>query len=273
MAEQSKLSKFIKIFGFLYFLANCMAFAVICVMTIYTMVKTPQFTPGWILLIVPTAGILSGRWIRIGKYGWARSFVIALSLLATAAILFIALVAGPQAEKIHKGHAEIAAKVAQLDEDVERMFLGIYEGDVNILREQLDKGVYVNAWNVAGATPLHAARDKDIIELLISRGADVNAPDESGKTPMFYKEVEGAKVLVEAGADINARSNNGSTLLLWNSYSGYIEGVKYVHSLGVDVNVKNLDGQTAYDIAESFGHSELLEYLKSIGAKPGKEIN
>lgn len=269
---KGKLSKLVKVFGFLYFLFNCMIFTVICIMLIYTMIKTPQFSPGWILLIFPGVGIFAGRWIRVGKYGWWRSIIIALSLICSAAVLFIAFVAGPQLEKIKKGHAAVDLKAKSLDKDVERMFLGVYTGDINIVKEQLDKGVYVNAKSVAGETPLHAARNKDIIKLLISRGADITALDDSGMTPIFHKEVEDAKILVEAGADINAKSNNDSTLLLWYTYSGYMEGVKYMVSLGIDENIKNSDGQTAYDIAENFAHFELLEYLKSIGAKPGKEI-
>jgi hypothetical protein len=47
----------------------------------------------------------------------------------------------------------------------------------------------LNAKHNGGGTPLHwAARkgQKEIVELLISNGANVNAQDEDGGTPLFY---------------------------------------------------------------------------------------
>jgi ankyrin repeat protein len=42
----------------------------------------------------------------------------------------------------------------------------------------------VNAKGKFGSTPLHFATSKEIAELLIAEGANVNAKDESGKTPL-----------------------------------------------------------------------------------------
>ena len=45
----------------------------------------------------------------------------------------------------------------------------------------------MNAKDDIGWTPLHAAawhRQKEVVELLISKGADVNAKDDVGKTPL-----------------------------------------------------------------------------------------
>ena len=48
------------------------------------------------------------------------------------------------------------------------------------------EGADVNAKNVDGWTPLHsaAAGRKEIAELLIANGADVNAKDDKGRTPL-----------------------------------------------------------------------------------------
>lgn len=143
--------------------------------------------------------------------------------------------------------------------------------DLNTVRYQLKKGVNAKAKNDTGQTPLHVTQDLAILKLLISSGADVNATDGDGMTPMFNKEIELMKVLIEAGADIHHKSNKGNTILIWFSYSGYLEGIQYIVSLGADVNVTNIDGQTAYDIAERFAHFKLLEYLISIGAQTGEQ--
>ena len=48
----------------------------------------------------------------------------------------------------------------------------------------ITNGADVNAKDDRGATPLHHAIDKEIVELLIAEGADVNAKDKRGRTPL-----------------------------------------------------------------------------------------
>ncbi len=54
--------------------------------------------------------------------------------------------------------------------------------------------------SISGATPIHwAARNghKDIAELLILKGANVNAVTSYGITPLFWAEVEEHKDVME----------------------------------------------------------------------------
>jgi ankyrin repeat protein len=57
----------------------------------------------------------------------------------------------------------------------------------------------------------------DRIRKLLSRGADVNAPDGKGITPLFYTAnkggIEAAELLLAAGADIDASVPGGGTPL------------------------------------------------------------
>ena len=79
----------------------------------------------------------------------------------------------------------------------------------------------MNAKNDAGFTPLHHAAvfgRKEIAELLIAEGADVNAKeDEYGITPLHeaafvgYKEI--AELLIAKGGDVNAKDVDGGTPL------------------------------------------------------------
>ena len=61
------------------------------------------------------------------------------------------------------------------------------------------EGADVNAKDYAGWTPLHRARHKEIAELLIAAGADVNAKEIGGKTPLDYADGEIADLLRKHG--------------------------------------------------------------------------
>ena len=60
------------------------------------------------------------------------------------------------------------------------------KGHKEIVELLIAKGVDVNAKNNRGGTPLHLANNKEIAELLIANGADVNAKDEDGETPLDW---------------------------------------------------------------------------------------
>ena len=71
-----------------------------------------------------------------------------------------------------------------------------------------------NAKDRFGVTALHLAAQKDaaLTKCLIDHGADVNARDNDGQTPLFFcKSVETAKILIAHGTDANARDNAGQS--------------------------------------------------------------
>jgi hypothetical protein len=53
----------------------------------------------------------------------------------------------------------------------------------NIARLLLDRGADINARDVRGWTPLHFAMRVEVVRVLLERGANVNAEDKQGRTP------------------------------------------------------------------------------------------
>ena len=76
----------------------------------------------------------------------------------------------------------------------------------------LDRGADVNAKNDLGQTPLYHA-DSEVAELLLDHGADVNAKNDFGQTPLHYADSEEAELLLDRGADVNAKDDIGQTPL------------------------------------------------------------
>jgi hypothetical protein len=76
-----------------------------------------------------------------------------------------------------------------------------------------------------GSTPLHKARQPAVVvDFLIEIGADVNAVDNAGKTPLHYVYTfDVAKSLIAHKADVNSRDNDGKTPLHSNSRDDIVQ--------------------------------------------------
>jgi poly(3-hydroxybutyrate) depolymerase len=124
------------------------------------------------------------------------------------------------------------------------------EGNIKRVKQHLVEGVDVNAKFKDGWTPLHMAAEgghREIVDLLIAKGADINATagagDGVGWTPLHEAAEEGHKKVVE--------------LLILK---------------GADINVKNGDGRTPLDLAFKHKNAEIADILRKHGGKKSGEL-
>jgi len=81
-------------------------------------------------------------------------------------------------------------------------------------------------------------------------------------------QLEIVRLLIKAGADVNAKNFYGSTPLIYASMNGNIDIVKMLIEVGADVNAKNKFGNTALMCAiRRNKNKEIINLLKRNGAK------
>ena len=147
------------------------------------------------------------------------------------------------------------------------------EGNFEAVKQHLAAGTDVNAKNEDdyGLTPLYYATGeghKEIAELLIAEGADVNMKDDNGGTPLHYAasfgHKEASELLIANGADLNAIVVDGQTPLLMAVAKGHKEIIELLIAKGADINAKNAFNKTPLDAASDFKHTEILYGNSSI---------
>lgn len=124
-------------------------------------------------------------------------------------------------------------------------------------------------------TPLHIAALYGLHEstrILASDKATVNAKDDFGMTLLMCADSEDTALLLGCGADINAKNTRGETPLVYNLYRATPAQIKLMIENGADVNMSNGIGHSPLYIAmvvlEASPHkSEVLRILTQQGAR------
>ena len=157
----------------------------------------------------------------------------------------------------------------------ELLFEAIEARNIEAVKKHLAAGADVNAKDDSGLTPLHYAEGKEIAEILITEGADVNAGGQM--TPLHYAASVGnkeiAELLIDNGADVNAQSFVGMTPLREAANQGHDSIVELLVAKGADVNLKDSDGRTPLDnTLKAFHKTITVELLRKHGGKTSEEL-
>jgi cytohesin len=137
-----------------------------------------------------------------------------------------------------RGHTEIVKLLVSKGADISPLHLAIYLKDVAKARSLIESGADVNRRTPYGTTPLDRAviaGFKDIVELLIAKGANVNAKDNWDWTPLHsavYGHKDIVELLIAKGANVNARNGGGRTPLWYAQDEGHTEIVELLRKHG-----------------------------------------
>jgi ankyrin repeat protein len=136
----------------------------------------------------------------------------------------------------------------------------------------LEAGANVNAFNLSGSTPLIAASESTKnVEVLLEGGADIHAQNRLGDTALFYasyaEDPINVKKLLKAGADVNWRNNANWTPLHYAARIGHPSVVKALLNAGANVDSRSKNGVTPLlNWADKFNYPQTLNLLLDAGA-------
>jgi ankyrin repeat protein len=147
-------------------------------------------------------------------------------------------------------------------------------GTLATVKLLLDKGADVNAKNKRGSTPLlWGIHDEAKVRLLLERGAAINAKQADGRTPLYQAASMGnansiLRLLLGKGADAAIANVIGQTPLMAAAARGNVEGMLLLIEKNSNVNTRNGAGGTALIAAATSGNPRAVKLLLEKGADP-----
>lgn len=168
-------------------------------------------------------------------------------------------------------------------------FIAMQENDlaqVEVLIKKNSELVHIKTeWTVASypdywplnVTPIFwasATGNEVLVKLLLEHGAEIDAQDRAGNTPLHNAVLKSQKNIVQMflkwGADLEAQSRSGMTALHIAALRDNREMIQFLIAEGAQVDVKDKQGHTPADWAALRGFQGSVDLLVSKGAKKPK---
>jgi ankyrin repeat protein len=149
-------------------------------------------------------------------------------------------------------------------------------GYIDRLHERLEEDHWrARAYSADGFTALHFAGffgKAEAAKALIEAGAVVDAYStnelqvQALHSAAAGRHIEVCRVLIASGADVNAAQRHGFTPIHAAAQHGDAEMIELFLSAGADASARTDDGATPADIADAEGHVDAARRLREVAA-------
>ena len=157
------------------------------------------------------------------------------------------------------------------------LFSAVVRGNQKAVKALVNAGANTHLTLMGGLTALHISVLQDdqvpVAKTLIMAGADCNATDDMGETPLFTAIREGsvrcAQLLIRSGANLNVACEDGTTPLHLAVKKDCVEIVQELLRAGAVASPPPLwDGTMPLHIAALNGNKKMTKALINSGADP-----
>mgnify|MGYP003727829625 CR=1 FL=1 len=169
------------------------------------------------------------------------------------------------------------------------LMLAVFFKNIEQIQTSISEGVDVNERGRRKVTPLHEAAVNtcmsflgvkggsclDACTLLIGNGAELDAQDEDGLTPLMYATLDGqqevAELLIRDGAHLNKIDGEGGTTLHYAAKYGQKEILELLIANDAELNIRDYFGQTPLDDVGDY--REIISLLVKSGCKKATQLD
>lgn len=146
-------------------------------------------------------------------------------------------------------------------------------GNTAQIAELLSRGADLEGNDVSGRTAVINAAwrgRQEVVDLLVELDADLNVADYDGRTAVSWAASNGypdiVRRLLENGARPAIADNQGLTPLMRAAWNGHQEVVRLLIDAGAPLSETDGTGKAALDYAVEGGHGEIARVLRAFGA-------